>query len=196
MLFGRLPGEGTQSASTLFAALPSYATLVGQYLDRFGPYRLQPYAMPMAMFSFPAAPVPMAPVVSSDPTSLPEILRGLRDRGPGGAYRDMSPDVARRARIDDIVRRGVVSGPFSADPFGGNTNQLGGFGRAVFRGGLERGLSPERARHVAAFADQRNAARGRYAEPVNRGNSPGGKAGAGALSGGKTGHPGRPGGPR
>jgi hypothetical protein len=62
MLLGQMPGDAMSRPSTLFATLPSYATLVGQYLNRFGPYRLQPYAVPPAPPSPPSMPVvPPAP---------------------------------------------------------------------------------------------------------------------------------------
>ncbi len=68
MLFGQLPGDDLPQASNRLAALPPYATLIGQYLDRFGPYRLQAYAMPV--LPQPAVPAGVA-VPASTPAAQP-----------------------------------------------------------------------------------------------------------------------------
>lgn len=63
MLLGQLPGYGW-TGSTM-DALPSYATAIGHFLDRFGPYRLQPYALPpvpdLRLYEPPPMPLPSAP---------------------------------------------------------------------------------------------------------------------------------------
>lgn len=112
MLFGRLPGEGTQSASTLFAALPSYATLVGQYLDRFGPYRLQPYATP----PLPRTGMPPTVQIPTPPAAVPpaaSVPAGNFKREGEGGGRD---------------RRSVGK---PADPVGSGPGVLTGYDRVI-----------------------------------------------------------------
>ena len=46
MLFGQLPGQNPSGATPMTTALPSYTAAMNQFLNRFGPYRLQPYSLP------------------------------------------------------------------------------------------------------------------------------------------------------
>jgi hypothetical protein len=121
MLLGQMPGDTLSGSPTLFAALPSYATIIGQYLDRFGPYRLQPYAMPaLPQFSPPASvPVPAPPLVTQPVAAAPvnAFARGREARG-----RDL-----------DTVRE-----PF--DPVGAGLGVLTGYDRAI--GFLDRFADP------------------------------------------------------
>ncbi|GIK95804.1 MAG: hypothetical protein BroJett029_00130 [Alphaproteobacteria bacterium] len=69
MLLGQLPGQGWAGSTT--AALPSYATAIGHFLDRFGPYRLQPYALP---------PIPDFSLYQPPPVPLPPPMQPPRRR--------------------------------------------------------------------------------------------------------------------
>ena len=108
MLLGRMPGDALGSQSQ-YAALPLYATLVARYLDRFGPYRLQPYDLPaMPATSAPMA-IPVPPIAA--PAVAPILARNWIDRPSRGA-----PD-RNTLREQDPVGRGlgVLSGLHRAD---------------------------------------------------------------------------------
>lgn len=94
MLFGRLPGYGLPGSTNLLTTLPSYTTAVTQYLDRFGPYRLQPYPLPaFPDFSlYQPPPVPVVPGRLSGPRALQprrmqqaqrSLDHGGKGKGPG-----------------------------------------------------------------------------------------------------------------
>ncbi len=164
MLLGQMPGQSLPGPSNLFAVLPSYAAAMSQFLNRFGPYRLLPYAAPTVPDMTLYQPVP--PMLPVPQAAIPGVKSWLPQPSLGGAgkgpYAGLSKSEARQARIDDMMRRGIAS---AGDPFGLNSNGMSAFGRSLVRSGLENGLSPGRALHSAAFAEQRTAARGRYATP-------------------------------
>lgn len=81
MLLGRSPGDGMSSSTAVFAALPSYATLVGQYLDRFGPYRLQPYGLPVPPPVVPSALIAVMPVPRPSVPAPLFVAPKLREAG-------------------------------------------------------------------------------------------------------------------
>lgn len=118
MLFGRSPGDGMSPSTPVFAALPSYATLVRQYLDRFGPYRLQPYALPVPPAVPPRAPLAVMP--AGQPPAPAPIFVAPRQREAGGD--------SRRNSIRPV------------DPIGAGRGVLTGYDRAI--GLLDRMANP------------------------------------------------------
>jgi hypothetical protein len=108
MLFGRLPGD-VPEPSPLYAALPPYATLVGQYLDRFGPYRLQAYnlqPLPSVVAPTPpgAVPLPPPPLAPAPTYSKPHDWHEPVPRSGGAGRNSLSG-------LDPVGRGlGVLSG--------------------------------------------------------------------------------------
>lgn len=106
MLFGTLPGDSAPPASAVFAALPSYATLIARYLDRYGPYRLQPYAPPTAPYLQP----PRLPVAPQPSAGQPSPFAPLHLRHGTSEGRD-APDRVRGRPHDPVgAGPGVLTG--------------------------------------------------------------------------------------
>lgn len=118
MLLGQIPGDGMSPSTPVFAALPSYATLIGQYLDRFGPYRLQPYALPVTPAAASRAPVAAMP--ARQPSVSAPLFVAPKFREAGGD--------ARRNSIRAV------------DPVGAGPGALTGYDRAI--GILDRMANP------------------------------------------------------
>lgn len=111
MLLGQMPGDALSRPPALFAALPSYATLIGRYLDRFGPYRLQPYAMPPAPRD-PQRNMPVAPPVPGTQPISPVPAYGVP------IYREARGAATRKS-------------PAPVDPVGAGPGVLTGYDRVL-----------------------------------------------------------------
>jgi hypothetical protein len=80
MLFGQMPPL-PQWPAWPWPAPASAPLSPGDWLNRFGPYRLQPYGFTPMM---PPSPWPLAPPAPTPPTSRPPTMD--RHRGWGGRF--------------------------------------------------------------------------------------------------------------
>ena len=137
MLLGQIPGDGMSPSTPMFAVLPSYATLVGQYLNRFGPYRLQPYAPPPPVAVAPKVPAAVIPA-GQPPVPAPLFLapkfreaRGdarrnsIRAVNPIGAGPGVLTGYDRVIGILDRVANPTASGIGFSNPTGAGLAALG-----------------------------------------------------------------------
>lgn len=85
MLFGRLPSEGFRGLAGAYGSAGFGLDPAQHFLNRFGPYRLQPYAIPSIDPSFLTAPSWFQPrgLPEEPPSRSLASLLGLREGGNG-----------------------------------------------------------------------------------------------------------------
>ncbi len=151
MLLGRMPGDAP-GYPFLNAALPPYATLIAQYLNRFGPYRLQPYGPPrmpaIAVAAPPTLPVPV-PVATATtarnwtdrPSPGAPDRNSLREQDPVGRGLGVLSGLHRPDAIDRINaarRAGLINDANRHVGAGAAIGRAGGVGTPGVSGGFAR----------------------------------------------------------